>query len=97
MGRAVIVANHGGARETVIDGETGARVTPGDPASLAGAIRAMISIGPEARANMGAAGAAWARPRFSTKALQSATLQAYKRLLDQKGSGEETPRDVKLG
>jgi glycosyltransferase involved in cell wall biosynthesis len=30
MGRAVLAADHGAARETVVDGETGWLVTPGD-------------------------------------------------------------------
>ncbi|MEE9380448.1 MAG: glycosyl transferase, partial [Hyphomonadaceae bacterium] len=69
-------------RETVVDGVTGARVAPGDPAALAGAIRAMISIGADARDNMGEAGAKYARPRFSKLALQIATLGVYKDVLD---------------
>ena len=82
MGRPVIVTDHGGGRETVVDGVTGARVAPGDPAALAGAIRAMISIGADARDNMGEAGAKYARPRFSKLALQIATLGVYKDVLD---------------
>jgi glycosyltransferase involved in cell wall biosynthesis len=81
MQRPVIVADHGGARETVIDGITGARVTPGDPAALAGAIRALLSIGPSACAGMGAAGRAHVVHHFSKRGLQAATLNVYKSLL----------------
>lgn len=82
MGRPVIVADHGGGRETVIDGETGARVEPGNAQALAGAIRALLSIGAEARAGMGKAGQAHVRAHFSKRGLQAATLGVYKTLLD---------------
>tara|TARA_R110002094_G_scaffold36871_6_gene49680 strand:+ start:5056 stop:6216 length:1161 start_codon:yes stop_codon:yes gene_type:complete len=82
MGRPVIVADHGGGRETVIEGETGARAEPGDPAALAGAIRAILDIGASARAGMGKAGQAHVRAHFSKQGLQAATLNVYKRLLE---------------
>ncbi|KCZ56799.1 glycosyltransferase family 4 protein [Hyphomonas chukchiensis] len=82
MGRPVIVADHGGGRETVIEGETGARVEPGSPAALAGAIRALLDVGPSARAGMGKAGQAHVRAHFSKRGLQAATLNVYKRLLE---------------
>jgi glycosyltransferase involved in cell wall biosynthesis len=82
MGRPVIVADHGGGRETVIEGETGARAEPGDPAALAGAIRAFLDVGASARAGMGKAGQAHVRAHFSKQGLQAATLNVYKRLLE---------------
>ncbi|MEQ9437216.1 glycosyltransferase family 4 protein [Hyphomonas sp.] len=82
MGRPVIVADHGGGRETVIEGETGARAEPGNPAALAGAIRALLDIGASARAGMGKAGQAHVRAHFSKRGLQAATLHVYKRLLE---------------
>ena len=81
MGKPVIVSDHGGARETVLDGETGARVDPGDPAALAGAIRALMAVGRTARAGMGKAGQAHVRSHFSKRGLQVATLGVYKRLI----------------
>lgn len=82
MGRPVIVADHGGGRETVIEGETGTRVEPGNAQSLAGGIRTLLSIGPQARAGMGKAGQAHVRAHFSKQGLQAATLAVYKSLLD---------------
>ena len=81
MGRPVIVSDHGGGRETVRDGETGARVEPGSPAALAGAIRALLAVGPTARAGMGKAGQVYVREHFSKRGLQAATLGVYKRLI----------------
>lgn len=82
MERPVIVSDHGGGRETVIEYETGARVTPGDARALSGALRAMIGLGPTVRASMGAAGRAHVIRHFSKRGLQTATLSVYKRLLE---------------
>ncbi|MEZ6000359.1 glycosyltransferase family 4 protein [Hyphomonas sp.] len=81
MARPVIVSDHGGGRETVLDGETGARFQPGDASALAGAIRALLAIGNTARASMGKAGQAHVRSHFSKRGLQMATLGVYKRLI----------------
>ena len=81
MGRAVIAADHGGARETVIDGETGARFTPGDVKALTGAIRSLISVGPQTRQVMGQNGRAHIEQHFSVEGLQTATLSLYKALI----------------
>tara|TARA_R110000796_G_scaffold45338_9_gene109741 strand:+ start:2937 stop:4097 length:1161 start_codon:yes stop_codon:yes gene_type:complete len=82
MARPVIVTDHGGGRETVIEGETGARVEPGNAQALAGAIRALLSVGPLARDGMGRAGQAHVRQHFSKQGLQAATLGVYKTLLE---------------
>ena len=83
MGRAVIAADHGGAQETVLDGETGARFKPGDKTALAAAIRSIISIGPDARAGMGRSGKAHVLQHFSKRGLQAATLSVYTALIAQ--------------
>lgn len=82
MERPVIVSDHGGGRETVMEAETGARVAPGDVRALAGALRAMIALGPTVRASMGKAGRAHVQRHFSKRGLQTATLTVYKRLLE---------------
>ncbi|WP_084420337.1 glycosyltransferase family 4 protein [Henriciella litoralis] len=84
MGKPVIVADHGGQREIVVEGETGARVAPGNAAELAGAIRAMLQLGPDGRASMGKAGQEWVRARFSKEGLQAATLNVYNQLLEKR-------------
>ncbi len=82
MARPVIVADHGGARETVIEYETGTRAEPGSARALAGAIRAMLSVGPASRASMGRQGRDHIIRHFSKRGLQAATLSVYKRLLE---------------
>lgn len=86
MQRPVIVSDHGGGRETVIEYVTGTRAEPGSAPALAGAIRAILSLGPAARASMGREGRAHIAAHFSKRGLQAATLSVYKRLLEQGNS-----------
>ena len=81
MAKPVIVADHGGQRETVIEGETGTRAEPGAVTALTACIRTLIHLRPEARAAMGQAGQAYIRENYSKKQLQTATLNVYGRLL----------------
>lgn len=85
MHRCVVAAAHGGALETVIDGQTGALVQPDDPAALAGAIRALAQMGRGAWEQMGLAGAKYVRNQFSKTKLQAATLNVYRQVLREKG------------
>ncbi len=79
MGRPVIASGHGGALETVAPGETGWLYPPGDTAALARALDAALSLDPQARAAMGAAGRARVAARFTVAAMQAATLAVYER------------------
>lgn len=81
MARPVIAADHGGARETVIEGQTGTRFEPGDATALAGAIRTLMSLRPEARQSLGDAGRVHVLNSFSKRGLQLQTLQVYAQLL----------------
>ncbi len=82
MQRPVLVADHGGARETVIEGLNGLRVLPGNVEALAAGLRALLALSPDARAQFGAAGRDLVARHFSREGLQAATLTVYKQLLD---------------
>jgi glycosyltransferase involved in cell wall biosynthesis len=82
MGVPVIASRLGGLAETIVDGETGLLVPAGDPAALAAAIQRMLAMPPDARAAMGAKGAARVRSLYSVDALQAATLRVYNGLLN---------------
>lgn len=82
MGKPVIVADHGGQKEIVVEGTTGSRAEPGNPADLAASIRAILQLGEQGRAGMGEAGRQHVLGRFSKRGLQAATLGVYKRLLE---------------
>ena len=88
MAKPVIVADHGGQRETVIEGETGTRAEPGSAPALRACIRTLTNLRPEARTAMGNAGQAYVRQHFSKKQLQTATLNVYARLLLKEASVE---------
>jgi glycosyltransferase involved in cell wall biosynthesis len=81
MGKPVIAANHGGAAETVIDGETGWRVEPGDATALAEVMQYALEFGPDARAALGAAARASVLEHYTTAAMQAATLAVYREVL----------------
>ena len=82
MARVVIAADHGGARETIVDGETGFLVAPGSAEELAGAIRRAIHMGANGRSAMGETARARVIASFSTAAMTASTLSAYQSLFD---------------
>jgi glycosyltransferase involved in cell wall biosynthesis len=81
MGRPVLAADHGAARETVVEGETGWRVAPGDAAAWAAALTTATGLPKARRLQMGAAGQARARRLYSLDAMTNATLEVYARAL----------------
>ncbi len=81
MGRPVLAADHGGARETVLDGATGWRVRPGDPDAWADALHQALSTPPQVRRAMGEAGLERVKRLYSLEAMAGATLDVYLRLL----------------
>lgn len=84
MGRPVIAANHGGAREVVVHGETGFLIEPANANELAHWIAYLIEIGKAGRAKIGMAGKARVQNMFTTASLQAKTLQIYDELISDK-------------
>ncbi len=85
MGRPVLAASHGAARETVLEGQTGWLVRPGDPCAWADALATAIATPPAQRAAMGKAGRARVKQLYSLKAMADETLAAYARVLRERG------------
>ena len=81
MGRRVIASAHGGACETVRDGETGWLVPPGDADALAAALREALGAGTAERERMARAGQAHVRRHFTLDGMCRATLDVYRELL----------------
>lgn len=81
MGRAVIATDHGGARETVLNGETGVLVLPGNVTALADALAAMLGRPRVELAMMGASGRAHIVRNFSLERMCADTLAVYRELL----------------
>ncbi len=84
MGRPVIVSNHGGARETVVEGETGWLTPPGDPDALAEAISRVLGLSKGARNKMAEKAIENVRKKFSRQGMCSKTLEIYNEALQLK-------------
>lgn len=90
-GRPIIATAHGGSMETVIDGETGLLVPPGDANALASAVAKLHDQGAGGRDAMGTRGMKHARSRFSIEAMTRATLTVYGGILERweaRGEGQ---------
>jgi glycosyltransferase involved in cell wall biosynthesis len=81
MERPVIATDHGGARETVLPGNSGLLTPPGDSEALAQALRKLIAAGPVARAAMGVEGRAHIARHFTVERMTADTIGLYRELL----------------
>ncbi len=81
MGVPVIGSDVGGQAEIIVQGQTGFVVPPKDPPALANAMADLLGRGRDGRKAMGQAAIARIRQKFTTLALQQATLAVYERLL----------------
>jgi glycosyltransferase involved in cell wall biosynthesis len=79
-GRPVVATDVGGAREAVVEGETGYLVASGDDAALAARIVSLL-VEPERAREMGARGRHVVEEKFSSGAQLGRTLNLYERLL----------------
>ena len=82
MGKPVIAADHGAARETVVPGQTGWLAAPGDVEAWTQALAEAIAAGPERRSAMGQTAMARARRLYSVQAMTDATLDVYRSMLE---------------
>lgn len=84
MGRPVIATDHGGARETIVRGETGWLVTPGDPAALSRAIAEALALNLNQRAILATRAMAHIAQNFTREKMVSETLDVYAEILREK-------------
>ena len=88
MGRPTIASDHGAARETLRDGETGWLTAPGDARALAGTIGEALALDAAARGALAERAMAWVGANFSKEAMCAATLAVYEELIGG-GAGAE--------
>ncbi len=81
MGRPVIATNHGGARETVDDGVTGALVEPGNAHAMADAMDAFLNLDDALCNRIGMLARTRVKRYFSTRRMTDATLNVYEGVL----------------
>ena len=85
MSKIAIVADHGGARETVVDGVTGFRHRPADSEDLARKMANVLEMPRSMLDQMGDAARDNVQRNFSIDAMTNATLKVYASLLDASG------------
>ena len=81
LGRLVIAADSGSAREQIIDGHTGFLVPPDDTAALAEALRKALTLEGEARQVISYAAIGTTRTNFSKDRMCALHLALYKELM----------------
>ena len=79
-GCLVLATAHGGACETVKDGETGFLVPPGDAKAMAAKLDEMLEMSAEAKSKMRVAAVESVRADFSTAKMCEKTLAIYREL-----------------
>ena len=91
MGRQVIASDHGGARETVIQGETGWLTPPGDAKALAKTIDAVLAKSEVDRKKLSERAKSNIQDNFSNESMCERTLDVYNDVLSLKPSGVGKP------
>lgn len=81
MGRLVVATNHGGAVETVIDGETGLLVEPGNAKEMAEAIDRILSLSEQEHEFIGEKAQKHVNDFFSKEQMIKNTFDVYNELL----------------
>jgi len=81
MGRPVVAFDHGGARETILEGETGLLVEPGDARALARALDAALDLDAERRKAMAQVAIHNVRENFTLERMCAETLAVYEEVL----------------
>jgi glycosyltransferase involved in cell wall biosynthesis len=81
MGRPIIASDHGGAQETIVRGETGWLVKPGDAKELAEAITEVLALDLNQRAMLATRAMAHIAANFTRERMTDQTLNVYAELL----------------
>ncbi len=84
MGRPVIATDHGGAQETIVRGETGWLVPPGDAPALSRALTEALSLAPAQRAILATRAMSHVAHHFTREKMADETLNIYAELLEEK-------------
>lgn len=82
MLRPVLAAGHGGPAETIVDGDTGWLVTPGDPDAWTQALAQALAAWPQDRLAMGERARSRVKRLYSLPAMCDATFATYRQMLE---------------
>jgi glycosyltransferase involved in cell wall biosynthesis len=81
MGKPVVATRHGGSLETVLDGETGWLIEPGNARQLAAALDAALAMDAAERQAIASRGMAFVRANFAKELMCARTLDLYREVL----------------
>jgi glycosyltransferase involved in cell wall biosynthesis len=81
LGRPVIGTNHGGSKETIIEGETGWLAEPNDPDSLTEALAKVLGLSEEKRVKIAERAIGHIRENYSKEIMCAKTLDVYNELI----------------
>jgi len=81
MGRPIVGTSHGGALETIVPGETGWLVEPGDALALSRAIEEALALDERGRKALARESMAHVRAHFTREQMVARTLSVYQELL----------------
>jgi glycosyltransferase involved in cell wall biosynthesis len=84
LGRPVIASDHGGARETILDGKTGWMFPPGDVDALAKILEKVLGFAEEERQSLSKKAIIHVTNNFSKQAMCEKTLNVYLEVLAEK-------------
>lgn len=96
MGKLVIASDHGGARETLLQNETGYLVQPNDPMMLAEAMDYALARDEETKTAMTEFAVRHVRALYSIARMKNATIRLYKEVLGQAVPEEIEPEEMPL-
>ena len=92
LGRPVIATNHGGAKETIIEGQTGWLTPPGDADALAEAIKIVLDLDEDARTTFAERAIQHIRDNYSKADMCARTLDVYNSVLVHETDRRKTER-----
>ena len=87
MGVPVIASDHGGARESILEGKTGWMFPPSDVDALARILEMVLDLPEEARLSLSKKAIDHVNSNFSKKAMCEKTLDVYSEILASKTGG----------
>lgn len=81
MGRPIVAADHGGAQETILRGQTGWLVEPANSAQLASAIEEALELSPTQRSMLATRAMSHIAQYYTKEIMANKTLDVYAELL----------------
>lgn len=81
MGRPIIASDHGGAKETILPGQTGWLTPPGDAQALAQAMEEILALSPTERVMLATRAMTHIAENFTKAQMADRTLNVYAELL----------------